>query len=112
MKEILKSLRKRDWILIIISLALIVTQVWVDLKLPEFTVNITKLFNQTNTKVSKVLAQGGNLLLYSLMSVALSIVVGFLASIIAASLSMNLRKYSIKFKVTQCTKLKSFQLQA
>lgn len=91
MIKILKNLTKKEWIIISFSLLFIVLQVWLDLKLPDFMSDITRLVQQEGSELQDVLVQGGYMLLCALGSVVSSVIVGFFAARVAASLSMRLR---------------------
>ena len=71
---------------------MIVFQVWLDLKLPDYMTAITKLVQTEGSKVTDVLKQGGYMLLCAFGSLASAIFVGYLASMISATFSKNLRK--------------------
>ena len=43
MFKLLKNLTKKDYALIIVSTLLIIFQVWLDLKLPDYMANITAI---------------------------------------------------------------------
>ena len=43
MLKVLKHLKKKDWSLVIFSIAFICAQVWLDLKLPDYMSEITML---------------------------------------------------------------------
>lgn len=92
MLKLLNNFTKKDWLLILISLLLIVFQVWLDLKLPDYMAEITKLVQTEGSTMSAVLEQGGYMLLCAGGSLISAIAVGYLISIISASFSMNLRK--------------------
>ena len=92
MLRLLKKLKKKDLLLVVISIALIVFQVWLDLKLPDYMSQITQLVQTEGNQVSEILAEGSKMLLCALGSLAAAIVVGYIASYIAASFSKTLRK--------------------
>ena len=69
----------------------IVVQVWLDLKLPDFMSEITRLIETNNSKMSDILIQGGFMLLCALGSLISSFIVGFFAARIAASFSQKIR---------------------
>ena len=92
MFKIFKNFTKKDVFLIFICILLIVFQVWLDLKLPDYMTAITKLVQTEGSKVTDVLKQGGYMLLCALGSLASAIFVGYLASMISATFSKNLRK--------------------
>lgn len=92
MFKLLKKLKKRDLVLIVISTALIVCQVWLDLKLPDYMSAITQLVQTEGNQVSEILIEGSKMLLCALGSLTAAVVVGYIASYIAASFSKNVRK--------------------
>ena len=92
MLRLLKKLEKKDWLLIIVSTALIVLQVWLDLKLPDYMSQITQLVQTEGNQVSEILVEGSKMLLCALGSLGAAVIVGYIASYIAASLSKTLRK--------------------
>ena len=92
MFKLLKKLKKKDWLLILLSTALIVFQVWLDLKLPDYMSKITQLVQTEGNQVSEILVEGSKMLLCALCSLASAVVVGYIASYIAASFSKTLRK--------------------
>ena len=92
MFKIFKNFTKKNVFLILICIFLIVFQVWLDLKLPDYMTAITKLVQTEGSKVTDVLKQGGYMLLCAFGSLASAIFVGYLASMISATFSKNLRK--------------------
>jgi ATP-binding cassette, subfamily B, multidrug efflux pump len=72
-------------------LVFIVTQVYLDLKLPDYMHEITMLVQTEGSKMSDVLLQGGYMLLCAVGSVIASIIVGFFAAKVAAGFSVRLR---------------------
>lgn len=92
MIKLFKNLRKRDIGMITIALILIVFQVWLDLRLPDYMSEITKLVQTEGSEMSDILKNGGYMLLCALGSLGASMIVGYLASYISASFSMNVRK--------------------
>lgn len=92
MLKLFKNFTKKDWLLISICLLLIIFQVWLDLKLPDYMSQITVLVQTEGSQMSDILEQGGYMLLCAGGSLGSAIIVGYLASLISASFSMNLRK--------------------
>ena len=92
MFKLFKNFTKKDYLLILICLLLIVFQVWLDLKLPDYMSEITVLVKTEGNTMSDILEQGGYMLLCAGGSLASAVVVGYLSSLISASFSMNLRK--------------------
>ena len=92
MFKLFKNFTKKDYLLILICLLLIVFHVWLDLKLPDYMSDITVLVKTEGNTMSDILEQGGYMLLCAGGSLASAVVVGYLSSLISASFSMNLRK--------------------
>ncbi len=91
MLKIFKYLKLKEWAQAAISLVFIVIQVWLDLKLPDYMSDITRLVQTPGSAMSDVWDQGGYMLLCALGSVVSAVIVGFFAARIAASFSQRLR---------------------
>ena len=91
MIKILKNLRKKDILLILISTLLIVFQVYLDLKLPDYMSSITTLVKTTGSHIKDILINGLYMLLCAGGSLISAIIVGYLVSLISSNFSMNLR---------------------
>ena len=92
MFKLLKNLTKRDYGLILISTLLIVFQVWLDLKLPDYMANITTIIQSGTDSLNGILKNGGYMLLCAGGSLVLAIIVGYITSLISAKFSSNVRK--------------------
>ena len=92
MFKLLKNFPKKDIFLVIIVVALICFQVFLDLRLPEYMSEITQLINTENPEVSEILIGGSKMLLCALGSMAAAMIVGYLVANISASFSMRLRE--------------------
>ncbi|MEC0134198.1 MULTISPECIES: ABC transporter ATP-binding protein [Paenibacillus] len=91
MVTILKYLKPKEWTLIGISILFIVTQVWLDLELPGYMSEITRLVQIPGSEMSEIITAGGWMLLCALGSLATSIIVAGIAAKIAANFSSRLR---------------------
>lgn len=91
MFKILKRLNKKEWLQVLISILFIVAQVWLDLKLPDYMSEITRLTQTPGSEISQIWKAGGKMLLCALGSFASAITVGYFAARIAASFSKRLR---------------------
>lgn len=91
MIKILKRLNRQEWVQAGVSFVFIILQVWIDLKLPDYMSEITRLTQTPGSAMSDIWVQGGYMLLCALGSLASAITVGFLAARIAASFSKRLR---------------------
>ena len=92
MLKLLKDFTKKDYLIIFIAIILIVFQVWLDLKLPDYMSQITVLVQTEGSQMSVILQQGGYMLLCAAGSLVSAIIVGYLASLISASFSKTLMK--------------------
>lgn len=91
MIKLFKYFRKNDLIKIILSLIFISTQVWLDLKVPDYMSEITRLIQMGKNNTEQILTQGGYMMICVLASVTASIFVGYFAANVAASLARKLR---------------------
>ena len=92
MFKLFKNLRFRDILFLFIALSLIVFQVWLDLKMPEYMSTITKLVETEGSEMKDILINGGYMLLCSFGSLIAMIVVGYFISYVSSNFSMTLRK--------------------
>ncbi len=87
---IIKYLSRREWSLFAVSVALIVFQVFLALRIPEYMSEITfALQNGTSTNV--ILECGAGMLACALLSLVASLSSGYLIADVAASMSRTLR---------------------
>ena len=91
MLKIFKYLKPKEWLMAGISLGFIVAQVWLDLKLPEYMSQVTKLTQTPGSAMGDIWLNGGYMLLCALGSLAAAITVGYFAAKIGASFSQRLR---------------------
>lgn len=76
---------------ILLSFVFIITQVYLDLKIPDYMSKITMYVESPGHSVSDIIAEGKWMILCALGSLISAIIVGYLASKISASFSKNLR---------------------
>ena len=91
MWKLLKYSKKKDWLMIVISIAFIVLQVALDLKMPDYMSEITKYITVPGSAMSDVLIAGGKMLACALGSMASSVIVGYFVAKVASGFSMRLR---------------------
>lgn len=91
MLKIFKNFKKKEWLLFSISIIFIASQVWLDLKLPDYMSEITKLVQTPGSEMKEILTAGGWMLLCALGSLVSSITVAGLASKIASNFSARVR---------------------
>ena len=91
MLKLLKNLNKRDYIYVFISAGLIVFQVWLELKMPDYMSNITQLVQTRGASINDILREGSYMLLCAFGSLVSAFIVGYFTSTIAASFSYRTR---------------------
>ena len=92
MIKLFRYLRKKDWLFVCISLCFIVFQVWLDLRLPDYMAEITRLIQTPDSALSSVVWAGMKMLACALLSMAAMFVVGYFVAQVAAGLSKRLRE--------------------
>ena len=92
MIKLFKNFTKKDIGLILTCILLIIFQVWLDLKLPDYMSEITVLVQTDGSSVRDVLTQGSYMLACAGGSLISAFFVCYLASLISATFSKNIRK--------------------
>lgn len=91
MFKLIKNFKKKDWLIIIVSIALIVIQVWFELKMPDYMSKVTVLVQTEGSKMSEILKNGGYMLMCAFVSLVGAVIVGYLIALFASGFSRNLR---------------------
>lgn len=91
MLKLFKNLRRTERMLAALSLVFIVLQVWLDLTMPEYMAEITRLVQTEGSTMPEILSAGGMMLLCALASLAASIFTAVCAAKIAAGFGGTLR---------------------
>ena len=91
MLKIFKNFKGKEWLLLSISVVFIVLQVWLDLRLPDYMSDITRLVQTQGSEMSEILTTGGWMLLCALGRLIASVIVAALAAKIASNFSATLR---------------------
>ena len=92
MIKLLKNLGKKEWLLALVCLVLIIGQVWLELKMPDYMSEITILVQTQGSEMSEIVKNGGYMLACAFGSLVSAIIVGYIASEISATFSMKVRK--------------------
>lgn len=91
MLRILKHLRWKEWLLVAACVVLIVGQVQLDLSLPDYMSEITRLVQTEGSQMNDILLAGGKMLLCALGSMLLTVCTTFFTAQIASRFSARLR---------------------
>ena len=96
MLKLYKNLTKKEIMYIIISLILIVIQVGLELKMPDYMSAITRLVQSEGSSMKDIIEQGVYMLLCAGGSLISAIIVGFFAATTASSFAATLREILFK----------------
>ena len=92
MVKLLKYLEKKDWLIMLLIVILVISQVWLELKLPDYMSEITRLVQTEGSQMVEILKNGGYMLLCAFGSLIAAIITGYLVSKLASKFSMTIRK--------------------
>ena len=96
MIKLFKNMNKKQMLTVLLCIFIMVFQVWIELKLPDFMSKITRLIQTPNSSINDILVQGGFMLLCAFGSMISAIIIGYLASGLSASFSVRLREKIFK----------------
>ena len=92
MFKLLKNLKKKECILIFFIVILVICQVWLELKMPDYMSTITRLVQTEGSKMSEIVESGAYMLLCALGSLVAAMFTGYLTSYVSSHLTMNVRE--------------------
>ncbi|MCI6265616.1 MAG: ABC transporter ATP-binding protein/permease [Erysipelotrichaceae bacterium] len=92
MFKLLKNVTKKEWLIVVICFALIVGQVWLELKMPDYMSEITVLVQSEGSDIKDIIANGAYMLACALGSLVSAVITGYFISNISARFSMDVRK--------------------
>ena len=96
MIRICKYLSKAEWFQLFVGLLFIVAGVWLQLKLPDYMADITRLVETPNSEMHDVWVAGGKMLAVALGAMLTTVAVGFITARVSASFTQRLR--SMQFR--------------
>ena len=113
MKKLIKNFTKKEFGVMLIVLLLIVTQVWLELKMPDYMSEITKLVQTEGSKMHDIIINGGYMLACAFGSLLSAIIVGYLVANLSSSFSMKIReKIFKKVESFSTNEIKMFQVNS
>ena len=92
MIKLFKNLSRKDLLIIIAVISLVVFSVFLDLRLPEYMSEITKLVQTEGSTFKSILIAGAHMLICAVGSLICTICVGFLTSLLSARFSRKIRR--------------------
>ena len=96
MLKLFKNFNKKEVLIVLICFIIIVFQVGVELKLPDYMSEITKLIETEGSSMSDILTSGSWMLLCAFASAISAVIIGYLASGLSAGFSLNIREKLFK----------------
>ncbi len=99
MIKLFRNFKKQEWALMALALVFIVAQVWLDLTMPDYMADITRLVQTPGSTMGQILSAGGKMLLCALGSLLSAVLTAICASRIATGFSATLR--GLLFKKVQ-----------
>lgn len=91
MGKALRYMQPKHWALFGVSVVFIWLQVFLDLRIPDYMSNITRMVKTEGSPMSEIWKAGGMMLLCALGSMAVTILGGFISALLASSYSRELR---------------------
>ena len=110
MFKLFKNLTNKDKKVILIVATLVIFSVFLDLRMPEYMSEITKLVQTKDSTMKEILNAGGHMLLCAILSLVCTITVGYFTSFLSADFSKNIRrKIFTKVESFGIAEIKKFQ---
>ena len=91
MLKLMKKLNKKDYGIVLLCIFLMIIQVWLELKIPEFMSKITSLVQTGSGTMGEILEQGFYMLSCAFVSFGTAVIIGYFAALLSASISLKLR---------------------
>ena len=92
MIKLFKNVSRKDLLIIISAISFVVFSLFLDLKLPEYMSEITKLVQTEGSTFKSILIAGEHMLICAVGSLICTICVGFLTSLLSARFSRKIRR--------------------
>ena len=96
MLKLFKNLNRKDLLIVLACILIMVFQVWIELRLPEYMSEITRLIETNKDNISEIMMQGVYMLLCAFLSMLSAIIIGYFASSLSASFSLKIREKVFK----------------
>ena len=111
--KLFKNFNKKEIMLFLVCVCLVAFGVWLDLKVPDYMSEITRLVQTEGSEMSDILVQGFYMILCSIGSLVTAIIVGYIASFLSASFSKTIRhKIFDKVENMSVAKVKKFSIRS
>jgi len=92
MFRMFKRLKLKDWLVLLLILGTVIVQVYLDLKMPDYTKQLTNDITQHKSTIQSIWYNGGMMTLCAFGSMIMSVCASLLSTRLAANFSRVLRK--------------------
>ncbi len=92
MFKLLKNLNRKDWMLAFCCLVLVVSQVYFELRMPDYMSTITRLVQTEGSAMKDILVNGAYMIGCALASFILMSIAGYFSATVSSNFSMRTRK--------------------
>ena len=92
MIKLFKFFDKNDWIRIVLCLLFVIGGVWLELKMPDYMSEVTKLVQTEGSEMRDILINGGYMLMCAFGGLIFSIGTGYLSAAVSSDFSRKIRK--------------------
>ena len=109
MIKLFKNLEKKDIMIIFFVAVLVIFSVYLDLKMPDYMSEITKLVQTEDSTMKEILTAGGKMLICAVASLICTVISGYFTSLLSANFSKNIRrKIFTKVEMFGISEIKKF----
>jgi len=96
MIKLFKTFKKKEILFLIVAIIFIIAQVFLDLQIPDYMQEITKLVQTEGSEMNEIIKTGGKMLICAFSSLISAIIVGYAAAYIGTNFEKNLRSKIFK----------------
>lgn len=113
MRKLIKNFTKKEFGVMLIVLLLVIAQVFLELKMPDYMSEVTKLVQTEGSKMHDIIINGCYMLACAFGSLVSAVIVGYLVANLSSMFSMKIRKQIFKKVESFSTnEIKMFQVNS
>lgn len=113
MRKLIKNFTKKEFGVMLIVLLLVIAQVFLELKMPDYMSEVTKLVQTEGSKMRDIIINGCYMLACAFGSLVSAVIVGYLVANLSSTFSMKIRKQIFKKVESFSTnEIKKFQVNS
>ena len=113
MRKLIKNFTKKEFGVMLIVLLLVIAQVYLELKMPDYMSEVTKLVQTEGSKMHDIIINGCYMLACAFGSLVSAVIVGYLVANLSSTFSMKIREQIFKKVESFSTnEIKMFQVNS